>query len=92
MGKFWPLWQEPERPDRSRRHRQKMDIPVGHGTASTRRDGRCDSNRITLVDLGSTNGVPQRGHRLPGSARRARRRPHRFGGYTVLVIHVAGRF
>ncbi len=94
LGKFWPLWQGQNTVGRADTG-QKMDIPVGHGTTSTRHAIiECDANRITLIDQRSTNGTFLNEEAIaPGGPRDVRDGDRiRFGGYTVLVIHVAGRF
>ncbi len=72
-----------------------MDVPIGHGTTSTRHAIiECDGNRLSLSDLGSTNGTFLNEEAIGYQGRRDVRDGDRirFGGYTVLVIHVAGRF
>lgn len=94
MGKFWPLWQGQNSIGRADTG-QKMDVPIGHGTTSTRHAIiECDGNRLSLSDLGSTNGTFLNEEAIGYQGRRDVRDGDRirFGGYTVLVIHVAGRF
>lgn len=94
LGKFWPLWQGQNTVGRADTG-QKMDVPIGHGTTSTRHAIiECDGNRLSLSDLGSTNGTFLNEEAIGYQGRRDVRDGDRirFGGYTVLVIHVAGRF
>jgi len=94
LGKFWPIWQGQNMVGRADTG-QKMDIPVGHGTTSTRHAMiECDGQRLALVDMGSTNGTFLNEEAIGYQGRRDVRDGDRirFGGYTVLVIHVAGRF
>jgi hypothetical protein len=57
MGKFWPLFQGRNLIGRAETG-QEVDVPIAHGTTSTNHATiEAEGGRLTLSDLGSTNGT-----------------------------------
>lgn len=93
LGKYWPLWQGKNLVGRAETG-QKVDIEIAHGTTSTHHATlECDGGRIVLSDLGSTNGTFHNEEAIGFQGRRDLRDGDRvrFGGFSVLLINVAGR-
>lgn len=93
MGKFWPLYQGRNLVGRAETG-QEVDVPVGHGTTSTNHATLdAEGGRITLSDLGSTNGTFHNEEAIGFQGRRELRDGDkiRFGGFSVIVINVAAR-
>lgn len=94
QGKFWPLWQGRNVIGRSETG-QTVDIPIGHGTTSTHHAQiECDGGRVTLTDLGSTNGTFHNEEAVGFQGRRELRDGDkvRFGGFSVVLFNVTARF
>jgi hypothetical protein len=93
MGKFWPVYQGSNLVGRAETG-QEVDVPIGHGTTSTNH-ARVDAEggRLTLSDLGSTNGTFHNEEAIGFQGRRELRDGDkiRFGGFSVIVINVAAR-
>lgn len=93
LGKFWPLFQGKNLVGRAETG-QEVDVPVGHGTTSTHHATvEAEGGRLTLSDLGSTNGTFHNEEAIGFQGRRELRDGDkvRFGGYSVIVINVASR-
>jgi pSer/pThr/pTyr-binding forkhead associated (FHA) protein len=93
LGKFWPLYQGKNLVGRAETG-QEVDVPVGHGTTSTHHATiEAEGGRLTLSDLGSTNGTFHNEEAIGFQGRRELRDGDkvRFGGYSVVVINVASR-
>ena len=93
LGKFWPLWQGKNSVGRADTG-QKVDIEIAHGTTSTHHATiECDPQRFVLSDLGSTNGTFHNEEAIGFQGKRELRDGDkiRFGGYSVMVVNVAGR-
>lgn len=93
LGKFWPLWQGKNTVGRAETG-QHVDVAIGHGTTSTNHAAvEVEGPRITLVDLGSTNGTFHNEEAIGFQGRRDVRDGDkiRFGGYSVIVFAVAAR-
>ncbi len=93
IGKFWPLYQGKNLVGRAETG-QEVDIPIGHGTTSTNHATiEADNGRITLSDLGSTNGTFHNEEAIGFQGRRDLRDGDkvRFGGFSVIVMAVAAR-
>lgn len=93
LGKFWPLFQGKNLIGRAETG-QEVDVPVGHGTTSTHHATvEAEGGRLTLSDLGSTNGTFHNEEAIGFQGRRELRDGDkvRFGGYSVVVINVASR-
>ncbi len=93
MGKFWPLYQGRNLVGRAETG-QEVDVPIGHGTTSTNHATiDADGGRLTLSDLGSTNGTFHNEEAIGFQGRRELRDGDkiRFGGFSVIVINVAAR-
>jgi len=93
MGKFWPLYQGKNTVGRAETG-QDVDVAIGHGTTSTHHASiECEGARFTLADLGSTNGTFHNEEAIGFQGRRDLRDGDkiRFGGYSVILLHVAGR-
>jgi pSer/pThr/pTyr-binding forkhead associated (FHA) protein len=93
LGKFWPLWQGKNTIGRAETG-QVVDVPIGHGTTSTHHASiDCDGGRLTLSDLGSTNGTFHNEEAIGFQGRRELRDGDkvRFGGYSVFLVIAAGR-
>jgi pSer/pThr/pTyr-binding forkhead associated (FHA) protein len=94
IGKFWPIFQGRNVIGRAETG-QAVDVPIGHGTTSTHHAAvDSDGNRFTLSDLGSTNGTFHNEEAIGFQGRRELRDGDkiRFGGFSVGVFIVAGRF
>jgi len=68
----------------------KVDVPVAHGTTSTRHASiHCSDGEITLTDMKSTNGTFHNGRRIPPNSpvRLANGDKVRFGGYTLYIFY-----
>ncbi len=93
LGKHWPLYQGTNLVGRAETG-QEVDVPIGHGTTSTNH-ARVDAEggRLTLSDLGSTNGTFHNEEAIGFQGRRELRDGDkiRFGGFSVIVINVASR-
>jgi len=93
LGKFWPLFQGRNLVGRAETG-QEVDVPIGHGTTSTNHATiEAESGRLTLSDLGSTNGTFHNEEPIGFQGRRELRDGDkiRFGGFSVIVINVAAR-
>jgi len=93
LGKFWPLYQGKNLVGRAETG-QEVDVPIGHGTTSTHHATvESEGGRLTLSDLGSTNGTFHNEEAIGFQGRRELRDGDkvRFGGYSVIVINVASR-
>jgi pSer/pThr/pTyr-binding forkhead associated (FHA) protein len=93
LGRFWPLYQGRNSIGRAETG-QDVDVPIGHGTTSTRHAQLdCDNGRVIVSDLGSTNGTFHNEEAIGFQGRREVRDGDklRFGGFTVVVINVVGR-
>jgi pSer/pThr/pTyr-binding forkhead associated (FHA) protein len=93
LGKFWPLYQGRNLVGRADTG-QEVDIPIGHGTTSTNHATiEAETGRLTLSDLGSTNGTFHNEEAIGFQGRRELRDGDkiRFGGFSVIVINVAAR-
>jgi pSer/pThr/pTyr-binding forkhead associated (FHA) protein len=93
LGKFWPLFQGRNLVGRAETG-QDVDVPIGHGTTSTNHATiEADNGRLTLSDLGSTNGTFHNEEAIGFQGRRDLRDGDkvRFGGFSVIVISVASR-
>lgn len=93
LGKFWPLYQGRNLVGRAETG-QEVDVPIGHGTTSTNHATiDAESGRLTLSDLGSTNGTFHNEEAIGFQGRRELRDGDkiRFGGFSVIVINVAAR-
>ncbi len=93
LGKFWPLFQGKNLIGRAETG-QEVDVPIGHGTTSTHHATvEAEGGRLTLSDLGSTNGTFHNEEAIGFQGRRELRDGDkvRFGGYSVVVINVASR-
>lgn len=93
MGRFWPIYQGKNLVGRAETG-QEVDIPIGHGTTSTRHaQVDCDGARFIVSDLGSTNGTFHNEEPIGFQGKRELRDGDklRFGGYTVVVFNAAAR-
>ncbi|MBK8941238.1 MAG: FHA domain-containing protein [Polyangiaceae bacterium] len=93
LGKFWPLYQGRNLVGRAETG-QEVDVPIGHGTTSTNHATiDAENGRLTLSDLGSTNGTFHNEEAIGFQGRRELRDGDkiRFGGFSVIVINVAAR-
>jgi pSer/pThr/pTyr-binding forkhead associated (FHA) protein len=93
LGKFWPVFQGRNLVGRAETG-QEVDVPIGHGTTSTNHATiEADGGRLTLSDLGSTNGTFHNEEPIGFQGRRELRDGDkiRFGGFSVIVINVAAR-
>jgi hypothetical protein len=93
LGKHWPLYQGRNLIGRAETG-QEVDVPVGHGTTSTNHATiEAEGGRLTLSDLGSTNGTFHNEEAIGFQGRRELRDGDkiRFGGFSVIVINVAAR-
>jgi hypothetical protein len=93
LGKFWPLYQGRNLVGRAETG-QEVDVPIGHGTTSTNHATvEAEGGRLTLSDLGSTNGTFHNEEAIGFQGRRELRDGDkvRFGGFSVIVINVAAR-
>lgn len=94
LGEFWPIYEGNNVIGRAETG-QAVDIPIAHGTTSTTHASiECDTNRMTLVDLGSTNGSFHNEEALGPQGRRGLRDGDkvRFGAFSAVVLNVAARF
>lgn len=67
----------------------KCDVPVAHGTTSTRHASiGCQNGQMTLSDMKSTNGTYVNGRRIEPNTPTPLNDGDkvRFGGYTVYVV------
>lgn len=72
----------------------KCDVPIAHGTTSTRHAAiRCADGQVTIQDMKSTNGTFVNGRRLePNVATSVQDGDKlRFGAYTVHIMMAAHR-
>jgi hypothetical protein len=93
LGKHWPLYQGRNLIGRAETG-QEVDVPIGHGTTSTNHATiEAEGGRLTLSDLGSTNGTFHNEEAIGFQGRRELRDGDkiRFGGFSVIVINVAAR-
>ena len=93
LGKFWPIYQGRNVVGRADTG-QTVDVAIAHGTTSTNHAAvDCEDQRLSLVDLGSTNGTYQNEEPIGVQSRREVRDGDkiRFGGFTVTVLHIAAR-
>ena len=93
LGKFWPLFQGRNLVGRAETG-QEVDVAIGHGTTSTNHATiEADQGRMTLSDLGSTNGTFHNEEAIGFQGRRDLRDGDkvRFGGFSVIIISVAAR-
>jgi hypothetical protein len=93
LGKHWALYQGRNLVGRAETG-QEVDVPIGHGTTSTNHATiEAEGGRLTLSDLGSTNGTFHNEEAIGFQGRRELRDGDkiRFGGFSVIVINVAAR-
>jgi hypothetical protein len=93
LGKHWALYQGRNLIGRAETG-QEVDVPIGHGTTSTNHATiEAEGGRLTLSDLGSTNGTFHNEEAIGFQGRRELRDGDkiRFGGFSVIVINVAAR-
>lgn len=88
FGKHWVLYEGENLVGRAETN-VKCEVPVAHGTTSTRHASlRCTNGQITLQDMKSTNGTYVNGRRLDPNVLTALNDGDqvRFGGFTVNLI------
>lgn len=93
LGRFWPLFQGKNTIGRADTG-QHVDIEIAHGTTSTHHaQVECDGARVTVTDMGSTNGTFHNEEAIGYQGMRELRDGDRvrFGGYSVFLMSVAGR-
>ena len=92
-GKYWVLHEGENLVGRAETA-VKVDVPVSHGTTSTRHAMiRANGAQLSFEDLKSTNGSYQNGKRLQPNQPVvvADGDKIRFGGYTVFLIVTANK-
>jgi hypothetical protein len=92
-GRYWPLRSGKNRVGRADTG-QAVDVALPHGTTSTHHAVLdCLDDRVTLADLGSTNGTYHNEHSVGFQGKRELRDGDRlrFGGFTAVLILLGPR-
>jgi pSer/pThr/pTyr-binding forkhead associated (FHA) protein len=92
-GKSWPLHDGDNLVGRAETN-VKVDVPVAHGTTSTRHATiHCAEGVVSVTDMKSTNGTFHNGRRIAPNAPVPINSGDklRFGGYTIYVFFAPNR-